>query len=53
MKLTCGGGWKVQPEACACVGEMPASQNAMCAAMTPPIRMTGSPNGVRERCQVR
>ena len=28
-------------------------QNARCAAITPPIRMIGRPNGLRERCQVR
>ena len=33
--------------------EMPESQNARCAAITPPTRMIGKPNGLRERCQVR
>ena len=34
-------------------GEMPMIQNARCATITPPIRMIGRPNGLRERCQVR
>ena len=53
IKETCGGGSKVQPAACASASEMPANQNATCAKAMPPIRMTGSPNVLRERCQVR
>ena len=44
---TFGGGRKVQPAACVSAVETPASQNAMCAATTPPIRMASSPNEVR------
>ncbi len=32
---------------------MPKIQNARCAAITPPIKMTGSANEWRERRQVR
>ena len=51
--LAAGGGANVHPAACASVVVMPASQNAICATMTPPTRMTGRPNEVRERCQVK
>ena len=53
MNAAGGGGWKVQPMALACSEEMPMIQNARCAAITPPIRTAGRPNGPRERCEVR